>query len=246
MGYRRPDGAPRIEFFAVTTRLGRQTVAPHGLTFMRISNTIYAYMLGVIAMSNTKRLSDLLAQNRGLLRTADAEALGISRPSVMEFVRTRGMQRLAHGVYTVPGAWVDDMHLLSLRSNRAVFSHESALLLHGLAEREPEELTVTLPSGYNASLLRRDGIRVHFIKPELMTLGRIELPTPDGNLVATYDLERTICDVVRHRSRIDQQTLSSALRAYARRPDKRMDTLADYASMLGVERPVRSYLEILL
>ncbi len=197
-------------------------------------------------MSIAERLSDLSAQNDGLLRTADAVAQGVSRPSVMEFVRTNGMQRLAQGVYASPDAWIDDMFVISLRSNKAVFSHESALLLHGLTEREPAELTVTLPSGYNASTLRRDGVHVYYIKPELMALGRIELPTPERNLVATYDLERTICDLVRNRSSIDQQTLTSALKAYARRPDKHLEVLSDYSRTLGVEKLVRAYLEILL
>jgi predicted transcriptional regulator of viral defense system len=100
----------------------------------------------------------------------------------MEFVRARKMERLARGVYATPDAWVDEMYMLSLRSHRVVFSHESALLLHGLAEREPEAPTVTLPSGYNASALRRDGVRVYFIKADVLSLGRIELPAPDGNI----------------------------------------------------------------
>jgi hypothetical protein len=102
----------------------------------------------------------------------------------MEFIRKNGMQRLAQGVYADSDAWIDDMFVLSLRTKNAVFSHESALLLHGLTEREPAKLAVTLPSGYNAATLRRDGVHVYYIKPKLMTLGRIELLTPDGNLVA--------------------------------------------------------------
>lgn len=200
----------------------------------------------MVTLSVTERLFDLSASSGGILRTSAAEALGVSRPSFMQFVRANRLERLASGVYATPDAWIDEMYVLSLRSNKAVFSHESALLLHGLAEREPETLTVTVPSGYNASLLRRDGVRTYFIKPELLPLGRIELPTPDGNMVATYDLERTICDLVRSRSHIDQQTLTAALKGYVRRPEKRLVVLAHYASQLGVERVVRGYLEVLL
>lgn len=207
---------------------------------------IYASMLEVVAVSISERLSNLAVQNDGLLRTADAVALGISRPSVMEFVRTNDLQRLSQGVYASPDAWIDDMFVLSLRSRRLVFSHESALLLHGLAEREPAQPTVTLPSGYNATTLRRDGVNVYYIKPALMALGRVMLPSPDGNLVATYDLERTICDLVRSRSNIDQQVLTSALKAYARSPGKRLVVLLDYARKLGVEKLVRTYMEVLL
>jgi len=197
-------------------------------------------------MRMTKQLRDLLAEDGGLLRTARAESIGLTRPSIMKFVRTQGLERIARGVYASPDAWVDDMYVLSLRSERAVFSHESALLLHNLAEREPDKLTVTLPSGYNASSLRRNGIQTYFIKPELLPLGITSLVTPEGNQVPSYDLERTICDLVRSRSHIDNQTLTSALKSYVRRPDKQLSVLADYANQLGVIKLMRSYLEVLL
>ncbi|MGO1591271.1 type IV toxin-antitoxin system AbiEi family antitoxin domain-containing protein [Ancrocorticia sp.] len=197
-------------------------------------------------VSVAEKLFELSASGGGVLRTASAEANGVSRPSFMEFVHANRLERISPGVYAAPDTWVDEMYVLSLRSDRAVFSHESALLLHGLVEREPEALTVTLPSGYNASLLRRDGVRTFFIKPELLSLGCIEVLTPDGNTVASYDLERTICDLERSRSRIDQQTFTAALKGYVRRSDKRLDVLARYASQLGVERRLREYMKVLL
>ncbi|MFT3942206.1 MAG: type IV toxin-antitoxin system AbiEi family antitoxin domain-containing protein [Ancrocorticia sp.] len=194
----------------------------------------------------TNQLMSLLEHNGGVLRFSDARALGVSAPSITKFARKEGLERVGKGFYIDPNAWIDEMHVLSLRIGKAVFSHESALLLHGLAEREPEQMTVTVPSGYNATGLRRDGVCVHYVRPELHSMGRVEMPTFDGNLVATYDLERTICDLIRNRSRIEKQVFISALQSYARSPQKRLDFMSEYAARLGIERVVRNYLEVLL
>ena len=64
--------------------------------------------------------------------------------------------------------------------------------------------------------------------------------------VPVYDMERTICDLLRSRSRIEIQTFQGALKAYARRKDKNLRALMQYAGMFKVETILRQYLEVLL
>lgn len=175
-----------------------------------------------------------------------AQETGVSLPTVYSFLKTEGMERLSKGVYARPTAWIDEMFLLSERSKTLIFSHESALFLHNLSDREPNDLTVTVPSNYNAGNLVKTGIRVYYVKPELIDLGRIECETPEGNRVPCYDLERTICDCVRSRRQLEEQVFLSALKSYARRSDKRLDTLARYAQNLGISGVVSRFFEVLL
>ena len=69
---------------------------------------------------------------------------------------------------------------------------------------------------------------------------------PFGHDVPVYDMERTICDVLRSRSHIEMQTFQDALKAYARRKDKDLRTLVRYAKLFRVEKILRQYLEVLL
>lgn len=196
-------------------------------------------------MSNTE-LQKYIDHNRTLHVSEAAKALGISAPSVYRFIKEEGMERISKGVYAYPDTWFDEMKLLSERSDLAVFSHESALLLHNLTDREPPALTVTVPSDYNAGHLVKDGVRVFYVKQELISIGKTQLPSPEGNLVPCYDLERTICDILRSRSQIDTQIVLSALKAYVKRKDKRLDTLSDYAKKFRVTKLISRYLEVLL
>ena len=79
-----------------------------------------------------------------------------------------------------------------------------------------------------------------------MTLGIVTMNTPFGNPVPVYDIERTVCDVVRSRSGIEMQTFQDALKQYAKRKDKDLRRLMRYAQMFHVEKLLRPYLEVLL
>ena len=191
-------------------------------------------------------LDALVRGGNGVLRTADAVAAGIARPVLGNYVRERGLERVGHGLYLAPDAWKDGMYLLHLRCPQAVFSHDTALFLHDLTDREPLAYTVTVKSGYNPHRLKGDGVKVYRIKAELHGRGLSQTNTPFGNPVAVYDLERTVCDVVRSRSGMDVQVLRDTLRRYAGRRDRDLRRLMHYAGAFHVENILRQYLEVLL
>ena len=138
------------------------------------------------------------------------------------------------------------MYVLQVRYPKAIFSHESALYLHHIAEREPNPNAITLKAGANASNLDKQHVKTYKVKPELFELGLIELPSPTGHMVRAYDMERTICDMVRSRNKVDVQELHSALKAYVRQKGKDIPRLMRYAESFSVQHLVRQYMEVLM
>ena len=193
-----------------------------------------------------EQLDSLLTEHDGMLQTAQVIASGIVKPIFYEYVKEKNLQQVAHGIYVSEDAWVDAMFLLHLRCNQAVFSHESALFFHDLTDREPSKYSVTVRRGYSPTRLKAEGLSVYTMKPELFDVGLSSGQTPFGHTVPVYDMERTICDLLRSRSRIEIQTFQGALKAYARRKDKNLRALMQYAGMFKVEKILRQYLEVLL
>jgi hypothetical protein len=66
------------------------------------------------------------------------------------------------------------------------------------------------------------------------------------NEVKVYDMERTICDILRDRNNQDASVVSDALKKYIRRLDKDLNTLMRYSGLLRIEKVLRTYLEVLL
>ena len=197
-------------------------------------------------MTAYEQLDLLFEQNNGIIKTAQVLENGISKTTFYAYAGQRGLKQVAHGIYILPDAWVDSMYLLHLRCAQAVFSHECALFLHDLTDREPNPYSVTVKTGYNPSYLQADGIKVYTIKKELHGVGIVTMNTPFGNPVPVYDAERTICDLIRSRSGIEIQTLQDALKQYAKRRDKDLRKLMRDAQLFRVEKTLRQYLEVLI
>lgn len=154
--------------------------------------------------------------------------------------------RIAKGQYILPDELQDELLSISLRSDKVLFSHETALFLHGISDRVPFVHTVTAPSGCIPSPSIKAECKAYYIKPELFELGRTKLKTPAGNTVSAYDLERTICDVLRSRNKIGTETFIAALKLYAASPKKDLNRLGSYAKMMRLSNVMRPYMDVLL
>ena len=191
-------------------------------------------------------LEKKLLDNHGILRTADAIAAGVSKEYFYQFVKSFGLEKIAHGIYVSSDAWLDELYLLQLQFTKAIFSYETALYLHDLSEMEPMPISVTVAAGYNPEGLLKQGIRVHKVKPEWYDLGVCRKESPGGHLLRLYDMERTICDIIRRRSEIEVSVFKYALTQYSLRKDKDLNRLGAYAQTMRLEKQIRHYMEVLL
>ncbi|MDR3552549.1 MAG: type IV toxin-antitoxin system AbiEi family antitoxin domain-containing protein [Clostridia bacterium] len=197
-------------------------------------------------MTGAEKLESLILESCGIITTMQADTYAIHREYLREFVRLGKLERIAHGVYIAPDVWEDKMMLLQLRKNKMIYSHETALFLHDLTDRDPLTYCVTVPTGYNTSKLTQDGLTVHTIKRDLLELGVCTAKTSFGNDVRAYNMERTICDIVRDRHKQDAIVVTDALKRYTKRKDKGLNTLMKYSELFRIEKVLRNYLEVLL
>jgi len=89
--------------------------------------------------------------------------------------------------------------MMTINYEQAIFSHDTALFLHDLTDRDPLQYAVTVKTGYNTKNIKASGAKVYTIKKELYDLGLITVKTSFDRVVNTYNMERTICDIVRAR-----------------------------------------------
>lgn len=189
---------------------------------------------------------ETIKNNNNTITTAQVIALGFTRSLLSKYVKAGLLERERQGVYTLSGAIHDDMYTLMLRSDRIIFSHDTALFLNGLSERTPFTHSVTIPSNTKLSNLLRDECVCYYIKPELHQVGAITRKTTLGNEVRCYNAERTICDLLRSRNRLDEETVIGAIKNYAASSDKNLNVLAVYAAQFSVDKVLKRYMEVLL
>ncbi len=197
-------------------------------------------------MNYMKILQILSDQDGNIITTKAAEESGISRAMLSKLCKTGRIQRIAKGQYTMVDDMPDELLSLNLRTEHLVFSHETALFLHGISDRTPFEHSITTPVNRVPSPAIREECKVYYIKPELFDLGRTKMPTQFGNEVPCYDLERTVCDIIRSRNKMGTETFLTALKLYADSSKKDLNRLNSYAKKMSLTNLVRQYLEVLL
>jgi predicted transcriptional regulator of viral defense system len=189
----------------------------------------------------------MVQANKGIVTAAEVRSADISPFYLSEMVKGGRLNRLGRGLYAAPTVYVDEMFEMFARNSFIVFSHLSALYLHELTDRTPLRMYITVPRTRNVSRLLETGlVEVKRSNEQTHGLGLIQIPSPSGFMIPVYDMERTICDIVKARKRTDPQILADALRAYAQRRDKDLTRLARFARTLKADGALRPYLEVLL
>lgn len=197
-------------------------------------------------MDYIKELKQIAENNGGIINNKNASEHGISKAMLSKLYLNNKIQRIAHGQYIFNNDIHDELLSIDMRSNLFVFSHETALFLHGISDRTPFVHTITAPSGKIPSKAIQEECKIYYIKPDLFDLGKTTLITPAGNKVSGYDLERTVCDIIRSRNKVGSETFFAALKLYAASPKKDLNKLNRYATEMKISGLVRKYLEVLL
>ena len=176
-----------------------------------------------------------------------AQESGVSKHQFYKYVKENELEQICRGVYAAKDNWVDELYILHNRYPSAVFSHDEAFYYHGLTDREPLVHTLTMYSGFNAHPLVGDGgNKVYYVKRELLDIGKTIVADNYGNEIPVYDMERTICDLIRNRNMIEQQEFNTVLKSYVSRKDKNINRLMEYADLFKLKNVVRKYMEVLL
>ena len=197
-------------------------------------------------MMNKKRIKELLeASVDGTITAKQVTAAGLHRSILQELVESGELYRFGRGLYVRSDIWEDDFYLLQRKYGRGIYSHDTALYLLGYSDRTPVRYTMTFPKGYNSPSLKQENINIKRVVPANYSFGVMELRSPCGNPIRVYNLERTLCDILRG-SGSDIQIVGAAMKKYAASKEKDVHKLMQYAGQLRVKPKVLHYMEVLL
>lgn len=200
----------------------------------------------MIKMDNYGKILRFAEENSGYITSKEASRLNINSTFLCNLVNAKQLERVVNGIYKLSDYPDDNLYVLSNTSKNICYSHATALYLHNLSDRIPQILDVTVPYNYSGRLLNDSSVDLHYVKNDIFELGIIEIKTINNLTVKCYDLERTICDVIRDKDEIDKELYSKALKEYASSKDKNILKLIKYAKKLNVEKEVAELMEVLL
>lgn len=199
-----------------------------------------------MVMTSFNRMENLISKSTsGIISTQEVFAENISRAILNKFIQNGELTKFGRGLYIINSAWEDDFFSLQQKYSKGIYSHDTALYLLGYSDRTPSIYTMTFPKGYNTPSIKQENIKVVRVIPDNYDLGVIEVKSPSNNPIRIYNLERTLCDILRGKGS-DIQIVNAAMKKYANSKDKNINLLMQYAEQLKVKDKVLRYMEVLL
>ena len=196
-------------------------------------------------MNDEEKVLELIKKNNGTIKTSDIVSQNINKMSLVRLVKKGLIERIERGLYIDSSKMEDSYFIFQYKCPKAIFSHETALYFHDLSDRTPIELMVTVPSGYNSRLLKNAKYRFSYIKEDLYELGKTTITTQYGNDIYCYDIERTICDIIKDKNKIEKYQFKDALKRYTELKVKDIAKLYKYAEKFNIKDEVKKYIEVL-
>lgn len=198
-------------------------------------------------MTNLEHIEKIINLNKGYITRKDINENGIPSFFLYDYVKKNNLIKYGTGIYALNDWIKDDYLIFQYLYPKYIFSFYSAAYLHGLGDYNPPFLEVTGPKNYRPFPLPKNGIIAHTdTLKETYSIGIIEVETIFGNKIKAYDIEKTVCDFIKNRKKIDSESFVKCLNLYKKRIDKNVNNLMKYAKIMGIEDEVFSLMEVLL
>ena len=205
--------------------------------------------MGVLGTSMTveEKIENIVKTNNGYVTRKDIDMNRIPSIYLTRYVKKYNLIQVVRGFYAREDWIVDPYLVFQYTYPQFIYSFNSAIYLHGLGDVLPNYIEVTGPFNYRPMSKNRDDVMTHTdTVDESYNLGIADTKTSLGTVVRVYDKEKTICDLIKHKDKIEFEVYAKALTRYARSKDKDINKLMRYAQIMKIENKVRDQMEVII
>ena len=197
-------------------------------------------------MKNYEEIKKIVKKSNGIITSKEMKEKKISNYYVQKLIDDNILERYSRGFYIRTDIFEDEFYILQQRNSKLVFSYNTALYFLNETERTPENIDVTVYKGYNVHRLSKN-VKVHYVLKENLYLGAIETQTPQGFKVMAYNLERTLCDIIKNKDTgMDKEQINKFIQKMLLKNKVDSIVLIEYAKRLKCENKVREIMDYLM
>lgn len=187
----------------------------------------------------------IMKNNKGIITSSQLESYGIPRVYLSKMVEKNIIERIERGIYVTKDYEYDEYYLFQLKYPKTVFSYNTALYFYEMTERTPIKMDVSISKNYNPHRFK-DIVNVYRINDELFELGIVYKKSPQGMKVRTYNLERTICDIIKDKDSVDIEIRNKAIKKAIKSKEFNASKMFEYAKKMNIYDKVKNYMEAII
>lgn len=193
-------------------------------------------------------LYETFMKHGGILKTIDLQNIGINSRKIKKLVEDNVIRRVKQGYYEQNEVIYPEEVLIAKLFPDAVIYLESALNYYGYTDRIPREWQIAVDKDREKTQYKKliyPKIKPFYIEKENLEIGldSIEL---GGEKIKIFNRDRTICDVLRYKNKIEKEVFNKAIQNYLKDPKKNITKLYKYSKKLKVLSKVETYIGVWL
>ncbi len=195
-------------------------------------------------MNMEYNIKKIFEQHGGIMRTSQLEESGIYYKKLQQLLKEGVIEQVRRGYYQyMDENAFSEVPIIKKLFPDGILCMESALEYYDYTERTPSAWHIAVDANSTRTRFYLDYpvVKPHFIHPDRLGIGVTEVEI-DGVMISIYDRDKTMCDCLHHKNKMDAEVFYNAVRCYLKDEKKNLARLAEYARALQVEKKVREVL----
>lgn len=182
-------------------------------------------------MLDIGRIHDVFLKHDGIMRTRELIFERVYYGHLSYLIKNGYVEKIKYGYYR----WVADsnreVEIVKQLFSDGILCMDTALSYYGYTKKKADFWSVAVSKDSAKSRftkLKKLVVKPYFVEPKVLELG-LDFCDIDGVSVRIYDRERVICDLYRHRHKVDKDIFYTAIKRYLLDPAKNISRLLEYA-----------------
>jgi predicted transcriptional regulator of viral defense system len=190
-------------------------------------------------------IEDFFLKNGGLVETKQLKEAGFTHYQLNNLISNGQVVKVKQGLYKWNDTDQDELGMVMRIVTQGVCCLFTACRHYELTTFVSSEYHLAIPKKAKVVLPDYPPIKLYYWDKISYATG-ITQTTSDGFTIPMYDVEKTVCDMVRLRNKVGMDTVKEVMQAYLKRKDRNLAKLSNYARVLGIGTYISDKLSLLL
>lgn len=186
-----------------------------------------------------------LKEHRGYARMKDMKASGIHTREIQKLVRSGRIVKVKPGLYRLRNLQEGEnrgMVEVCLAMPKAVICLSSALAFHELTTFVPTFISYAIPRADKPVKLSYPPSEAYFFSTNQYKAG-VEHHEAIAGHIRVYNVEKTICDLFRYRTKLGEDLALEGLKEYLKHAKRDLNKLMEFAHVCRVKGILSQYVK---
>lgn len=193
----------------------------------------------------TKKLKKAFQKENGILKTSELNELGFDSRQINKLLDDNIIEKIKYGYYILSDSVPEEKAVIAKLFPDAVIFLESALFYYNYTDRVPNKWQLAVDKHSNPNKFDNNYLEIEpfFIVDKFFKLGINDIEN-DGYKLRIYDIDKTICDILRYEKKIDNEVFKNAIQNYINDENKNINNLITYSKKLNIYKKMQTYIGV--